>query len=290
MPEEKILDSQTETTQVQSEVSTPESDGKTETIKSESTDSGQTAPSQEEIDYKTRWQSSSEEARKLFKEKQDLENKMKEIEDSVTGFVTSDRQILSRYLDSRGLPEEEKQKFLSAYDAQTGVSQEQQTEQKPVSKATPSLDPYQQRVLDDAASKLKAQIEKRQVATQRFLEDSTNKSLSKETLNAIWPLAFKLETEDSLDPDTAISRAKSIVVGQSEIEDQGYARGISDLLFSGGSAGVSGGSGGSQGHERLAPQHEAFIRAEIESEGLKGKAAEDFRKRYVERLASKRLI
>jgi hypothetical protein len=290
MQEEKTLDSQVETTQIQSEVSTPESDGKTETINNESQDSGQTAPLQEDVDYKTRWQSSSEEARKLFKEKQDLEKKMKDVEDSVTSFVTSDRQVLSRYLDSRGLPVEEKQKFLSAFDAQNSVPVEQQVEPKSTSRAPQSLDPYQQKVLDDAAGKLRTQVEKRQMATQRFLEDSSNKSLSKETLNAIWPLAFKLETEDGLDPDTAIVRARSIVSGQNEIEDQGYARGISDLLFNGVSSGVSGGSGGSQGHDRLPPEHEAFVKREIESEGLKGRAAEDFRKRYVERLALKRLI
>lgn len=122
------------------------------------------------------------------------------------------------------------------------------------------------------------------------MDSKENTSLSRETLSAIWPLAFKLETEDGLDPDAALSRAKNIIVGQDEVESQSYARGLSDALFGGGTSAISGGAGGSKQTERLSPQHEAFIRSHIESEGLDGKAAEDFRRRYVERLASKRLI
>jgi hypothetical protein len=299
MPNDNILDpqdgaNQNVITQGAGEVVTPGTDGTTTTINTDPNGSGQTAPSQGDLDYKTRWQASSEEGRKLFEKNQALAKEVEDMKNAVTGFVSSDRQILEKYLVSNGVTEDEKQKYLSAYDAQNPVQQvpAQQQPQKPATQVptTPSLDPFEQIVLHDAAGKLKTQYENRQMATQRFLEDTSNRSLSKETLNAIWPLAFKLETESHLDPVSAISRAKAIVVGQDEIEDRGYARGISDMLLGGMSSGVVGGSSESQAHDRLPAQHEAFIKAHIESEKLTGNAAEDFRKRYVERLASKNLI
>lgn len=300
MPEVNTLDQQegfdqTAATQDTGEVTTPESGGTTVTQNNEPQGSDQTAPSQdgEGIDYKTRWQSSSEEARRLFREKQELEKKYKQAEESILGFVMQDRQRLSDFLDSRGVSDDEKQRYLSAYDAQNGPQQRPQnpaTQGRTLPRQADPLDPFRNQVLDDAAQKLKSQVEARQAATQRFLQDEGNRALSKETLNAIWPLAYKLETEDHLDPDSALARAKSIIVGQDEVESQNYYKGLSDALFGNTTAGVSGGAGGSKGVDRLPPEHEAFVQAEIANEGLKGKDAEAFRKRYIERLAAKRLI
>lgn len=290
MQEDQILDSQNGTTQSPSEVSNPESERTTETINNESNDSNQTAPSQEEIDYKKRYAASSEEARRLAKERDQLKSEVETLKDSTLNFVTRDRQTFSNYLEARGFAGEEKQKYLSAFDAQHGQPEVSSENAPQYNQQDDPMDPYRAKVLDEAASKLKTQVEQRQMATQRFLENKENVKLSRETLSAIWPLAFKLETEDGLDPDAALGRAKSIIVGQDEVEGQSYARGLTDALFGGGTSALSGGAGGSKQTDKLSPQHEAFIRSHIESEGLEGKAAEDFRRRYVERLASKRLI
>jgi hypothetical protein len=297
MAEETTLDPQNEATRDQSEVSTPESGRATETINSGSQDSQQTAPSQEEIDYKTRWQASSEEARRLVRERDEYQKRVEDLTDSTLRFVTRDRQTFEGYLDTQGLSQDEKQQYLTAYDSQymaPPTNQAPPAQQTPPGmqgeKPAPQMDPYKERVLDEAADKLRRQVETRRMATQEFLENQENKQLSTETLRAIWPLAFKLETEDGLDPKTAIGRAKNIIVGQDDVQSEGYAQGLSDALLGLGSQGVSGGSQGSRKNDQLPPAHEQFVRSHIQNEGLEGKAAEDFRRRYVERLASKRII
>ena len=287
MPEETTVDPQEEATPAEGEVSTPEPEGATETEAEESAPVDQVEPSQEDVDYKTRWQASSEEGRKLDKEKKVLETELEGVRDSTLKFITANRQRFTEYLDGQAdISQEDKTKYLSAYDAENPPQ-----EAAPVQGQTRDpLDPYRDRVIDDAANKLQGQVESRRKASQKFIESEEGEKLSPETLGAIWPLAFKLETEDGLDPDAAITKAKSVIVGQNEVENQSYAKGLSDALLGDYTAGVSGGSGGSKDVDQLPPRHEKFVTDHIKGEGLKGEAADDFRKGYVERLIQKRII
>jgi hypothetical protein len=289
MPEETNMDPQNEVTQTEGEVSTPTSEGATGTQRAPSSEqSDQTDPSQE-IDYKTRYSESSKEARKLYEEKKKLEEEVEAIRENTLKFVTSDRQTFQNYLDSQGFTADEKERFLSSYD-EANPAQPQGQPQGAQPPPQPQMDPYQQRALDEAAGRLRSQVESRQKATQRFLESEENSELSQETLGAIWPLAFKLETENRLDPDEALNRAREIVVDQSSVEDRSYAQGLNDALLGSTSSGVSGGSRGSKTRTELPPRHEKFVQDHIAREGLTGKAAEEFRNGYAQRLAVKNLI
>lgn len=290
MPEENNQDPQVEATQDQGEVSTPVPEGATETQEASSSEPSDQAEPSQEIDYKTRYSESSKEARRLYEEKKKAEEELEAIRENTLRFVTSDRQRFVDYLESQDLSADDRQKYIDAYDAQNPPQSKPQPVQPGTMGQPAPLDPYKERVLDEAAERLQRQVESRQKATQRFLDDKENQKLSRETLNAVWPLAFKLETESGLDPDEALSRAKSIIVGQGEVSDQSYAQGLSDALFGNVTTGVVGGSGGSKKTDRLPPEHEQFVQDHIRNEGLTGKAAEDFRRGYVERLAAKRII
>jgi len=247
--------------------------------------------SYEELDEKYR--NSSKESRKWKEEAEKKEALIEQAQKTLYSQVTKTRESWEDYLNDQNLSPEQKLYYMNIYDTEISPqkSQAQVTEgvanQNLPSGSVQPMNPVRESWMaqkdQEVMDKMKAQKE----ASDEFFARPENESLSATAKQAIIANAEMLDLDYGFTPSEALVAARRRVLSPEEIANEGYVSGVRDAMSGGVSRGVSGGSSGTDRGVKLPPVHEQFINAEISRKGLSGKAADDYRAAYTQKVTQK---
>jgi hypothetical protein len=251
---------------------------------------------QENVDWKKRYSDSSREASKF---KETAEQNQKEL----LTFVTRNRDTFEQYVDSKGLPPMEKERYMNIYDTQIapsanastseaakGVTGELESGSSPSKEqAAPNkpVDPVRQSWMNRMDMQEREKIEEQSKATMEFFEREENKALPYNIQEAIRSTAAMLDQEFGYKPADALSVARKRLLEPEALRDEGYNQGVKDSMVGGVNRGFTGSNAKEKEQIKLPAKDEAYVSFEIQRKGLKGDEAEKYRKAYAERLAMK---
>jgi hypothetical protein len=252
----------------------------------------ETAPRNWEQSYKD----SSREAVKLAEEKRQLESQLEESRKELLDQITKDRNTYENYVKTKTTSPEELKYYMDIYDTKlapnkltstpTATGEGQTTQQAtgmvpPVQPVDPARQSWMNRLDNEERERLEAQTK----ATRDFFDRDENANLPKAVQDSIRATAAMLDQEYGYAPADALAAARKRLLDPEAIKNEGYAQGVKDSMTGGFSRGIYGGSAQPDNSIKLPEKDEAFVQMEIARKNLSGKEAEDFRKRYAERLA-----
>lgn len=256
----------------------------------------------EDVDYKTSYEETAKKYSESSREAQRLNEIARAQEAKILKYAMKSRETFIEYLDEKELSPEQRETALKLYDeqeAQKAKAKEnptqdvpQQGKEKEVETQLPTIDPYTKRALDRLAEEEKRKDEERQSITDEFFSKEENKNLPDWKLDAIAKLVSRYDYEEGLAPREAFNKAVEEVLGKERMleakNNENYIDGIKDALLGGvmSAAPTSNSSKSGYSLAGLPKEDRAFVEAYIQNKGLNSEQAQDYIRRYTERLNS----
>lgn len=251
------------------------------------------------VDYKSQSEELTKKYSESSKEAQRLNEIAKAQEAKILKYAMKSRDTFVEYLDEKELSPEQRETALKLFDEQKAkeakakeTSKEevpQQGKEEVTIETPPTADPYSKRALERLANEEKRKDEDREAIVTEFFSKEENKNLPKWKLDAITSLVAQYDYDEGMAPRDAFNKAVEEVLGKERMleakGEENYINGIKDALM-GGVVNAAPTSSSKAGYSlgNLPKEHKEFVEAYIQNKGLNAEQAQDYIKKYTERL------